>query len=73
MTTKKKKCMTAKRRFSHFVLPTGNLSDQLGKRGHKFTHKLHFQAYYIYQSCEPVVFISCNKFLHLIGPVLEQP
>ena len=37
---------------NNFVFPTGNLSDQQGKRCHKFTHVLHFQSYCIYQLCE---------------------
>ena len=57
---------------TNFVFPNGNLSDQLGKRSHKFTHTLHFQSYCICESCEQEDLNSSNKFLHLIGPIIEQ-
>ena len=60
-------CVTSIRNFSqrNFVFPTQNLSDQQGKRCHKFTHILHFQSYRIYQSCEQEDFSGSNKFRRL--------
>ena len=57
---------------TNFVFPTGNLLDRLGKRCHKFTHLLHFQSYSISQSREQKDLNDSNKFLHLIGPIIEQ-
>ena len=67
------KCVTL-REASHtnFFYSNGNLSDQLRKCCHKFTHILHFQSYRKYQSCEQEDFNSINKFLHLIGSIIEQ-
>ena len=56
---------------TNFAFPTEYLSDQLGKRCHKFTYILHFQSYCVYQSCEQEDFNGSNKFLHLIGPIIE--
>ena len=58
--------------YTNFVFPTGNLSDQLGKRCHKFTHQLNFQSYCIHQSYEQEDFNGSNKYLHLIGPIIQQ-
>ena len=41
--------------------------DQLRKPCHKFTHILQLS-----QSCEQENLNSSNKFLHLIGPIIEQ-
>ena len=73
LTNNLTKCVASKRSFPHSLhYPTGNLSDQLEKRCHKFTHILHFPSNCIYQSYGQENVNDGIKFLQPIGAITEQ-